>query len=1166
MRFTELHLLRFGHFEDLRLAFASAEPGFHLIFGANEAGKSTALRAITGLLYGIPDRSTDTHTHGPDLRLGATLVQGNAQAQFVRRKGRKNTLLDPAGQPLAEDQLQAFLHGIPESTFRSLYGLDHEGLRRGAEALLHDGGHVGESLFEAGVGSTGIAALLGGLRDDARAIFVARGHKRPLNEALERYRVAQRRLTEDAVRVDAYRAQEQGIEESRAEENRLRAQRRQLSEERARLQRAVAVLPLLARRNGLLSDLQALGDVPRLPEDAPLQREQGQLALARSEPELDQRREQQRRLQQALAGIRVSEQLLALDPQLIEALRDRLGTHRQSLKELPAGRARLRSLQAEAQNLLRRLRLPEKLSEAEALRLGSGERTHIRGLAQGQGSLLQAMERGDTQLDRQRQLLQGWEREAAELHEVTVDGGLQQLVTRARQVAERAEQQAQRQTELQLAQERLAAVAGTLVPHFVGGQIPAEPGKMPLPETGRYHQESLHHAEQAVAAADQTLHRLADNARQLAVELDALGRQGEVPTEAMLQEQRQRRDAHMATGLAVDQGERGSWLTTLRELVGHADRVADRLRRETERTTRLARLLAEQQDVALRKRDAEAAVSGCKQALVECQGAFVAFLAEHGLSDALRPDEALAVVERWGTQYEPCRLALREAEAWLDALAVESDAVCKSLCACLGVASGASGDLGSLLSEAEQRLARQVQAREERAVLLRQIRDGRAELVRLEAEHQGNCNALQKWQAQWKHAMTLLRMSENTSVDQAQGTLDDLTELFSKLDEVGRLREQLEQANQEQDAFKKDVFRLRDRYLFQLGAEASPDVEDVAEELIRAHEQARKDAAERARLQRELTAQAQAIEALELACTQARNVLAQLCSQARVATPEELQAAEQRATEAGRLARDIDGVTQDILGVAEGASLEAVSEEVAGVRVEVAKGRIADIDGSLDGLEQALSQVTRDVVAKEKGLEQMRANGGAADAALEMSAAGQACQAHARHHIRLRLAEVLLEREVRRYRERHQGPVLQRAGDLFARLTCGRFSGVSADFDVTDVPVLRCHRADGRAVGIEALSDGSRDPLFLALRLATLERYGTDRLPLCLDDLLIHLDDGRAAAALGVLHEFAAHTQVLFFTHHEHLRTLARQVLDQGLYEHVLPGPSAVTRGAEMTP
>jgi uncharacterized protein YhaN len=63
-------------------------------------------------------------------------------------------------------------------------------------------------------------------------------------------------------------------------------------------------------------------------------------------------------------------------------------------------------------------------------------------------------------------------------------------------------------------------------------------------------------------------------------------------------------------------------------------------------------------------------------------------------------------------------------------------------------------------------------------------------------------------------------------------------------------------------------------------------------------------------------------------------------------------------------------------------------------------------------------------------------------------------------------------------------------------------------------------------------------------------------MPLVLDDVLIHFDDDRARAALGVLGEIAQTTEVLFFTHHTRLVELAREALGaERLAVHTLPSP-----------
>jgi uncharacterized protein YhaN len=68
-----------------------------------------------------------------------------------------------------------------------------------------------------------------------------------------------------------------------------------------------------------------------------------------------------------------------------------------------------------------------------------------------------------------------------------------------------------------------------------------------------------------------------------------------------------------------------------------------------------------------------------------------------------------------------------------------------------------------------------------------------------------------------------------------------------------------------------------------------------------------------------------------------------------------------------------------------------------------------------------------------------------------------------------------------------------------------------------------------------------RDQLFLSFRIASIEQYcrAAEPLPFIADDLLVHFDDDRGVAALGLLAELGKTTQVLVFTHHRHVRDAA---------------------------
>jgi len=140
---------------------------------------------------------------------------------------------------------------------------------------------------------------------------------------------------------------------------------------------------------------------------------------------------------------------------------------------------------------------------------------------------------------------------------------------------------------------------------------------------------------------------------------------------------------------------------------------------------------------------------------------------------------------------------------------------------------------------------------------------------------------------------------------------------------------------------------------------------------------------------------------------------------------------------------------------------------------------------------------------------------------------------------------VLLQWAIDRYRREKQAPMLKRAGELFAILTCGSFQTLQLEFDDHDNAQLAGIRQDGRRVAVAGMSTGTADQLYLALRVAAVEDYldHAEPMPFMADDLFINFDDKRAAAGFRVLAELAKKTQVLFFTHHEHLLEVARKAL-----------------------
>jgi uncharacterized protein YhaN len=226
---------------------------------------------------------------------------------------------------------------------------------------------------------------------------------------------------------------------------------------------------------------------------------------------------------------------------------------------------------------------------------------------------------------------------------------------------------------------------------------------------------------------------------------------------------------------------------------------------------------------------------------------------------------------------------------------------------------------------------------------------------------------------------------------------------------------------------------------------------------------------------------------------------------------------------------------------------QAIPDDLAPIAADpsLLERTLEELDTQLGDLDAELSRLTQSIGGNEMGMQLMYKDSGAADAAASAQEALARVRAIVERYARAKVAATILAREIERYREQNQGPLLQTASKLFARLTIGAYAGVRAGFDDKDRPTLCCVRAGNVDVAIDGLSEGTRDQLYLSLRLASLLRHceTAEPMPIVLDDVLVQFDDDRSRAALGVIADVAEKVQVLFFTHHARHVELAREAI-----------------------
>lgn len=1157
MKLVNLNLLKYGKFENTLINLPVDK--LTIIYGPNETGKSTSLSAIADALYGFDHgKSYDFRFKASDLRVGGTVwSENNGTLKFVRKRGRSRTLLCGEGLNVLEDSaLAAFLGNTDKDFFCSTFGLSHEQLRAGGSDIVRAKGDAGEVFLQAGSGLNNIKSLREQLANKADEIFAGRSSQdRKLYQSIERFKNAQsayksRMLTKEAWERAVEAANETGekLEEIRKEYSELQSQRN-------RLTRLQTVLPILSELTRLREKARELGAPSALPDDADEQYAESSKSKYHMERLLQETEDNIRIKEEEIRNCVPDNNLLKFQNEIAE-LNKQIGEARSAGNNIIL-------LKSDIDTLERNIAL-----KAEEYNLSVENGTvniPNNPTLEAMQEIVDELAEIDREINRNRQNL---EKILTEIRKQKTDlekyGNLadpQETLNRLVKIQTAwatSSKDGRPEEEAENVEKNIKRQLGKLTwwTHDLNRLLESS---FPVEQTLEQYQEEMETAKKGVAKLEDKLKDRQEEAEEIREKLDNFKREKSFCAPDDVKAARKIRNKawdlvedvlkgkEFPSQSKIEKFERGDKLHDVyKTLSKEADDTADKCYDSVERTVEYESL---QEKLKQKNSQAEKIEKELQERKSDFSALDAAWKKEWERFEVLplSPGEMIRHLKI----VEEIRGLKNQLTAYQTQIKNFDNSLETTLTKVQNIAKDVGGEFdyeNDYIEDIIDELVRALDARRKEyqkyvntTTLLANNESTLGELKNLEQKHQ---TTFAEAEARRVGLCKELGVEANLSVGQFRGLIGGFLKLKTLVDEKSRVHGELEKSKLTLVTFINQVNKLSND--INSGEQEVKHLDDAVALLQRISEgcgAAQKAAAEHESLAKGLKEYKDALERHREEYNKAVASLQVLMEQAGVSEVSELSQAIQIMKDQRHLEKEIRGREKLLTETCPGESEESLRQQLANYDQDTLLSETTDLANRLEALRALQDDAVRADTEARNHVVGLEKAGSAQEHAQEMLSAVAAMQEESRDYLRLKLASAYLSKSMEVIREEYQNPMLVGAGKHFRSLTNGNFTGLGIDYEKQE-PVIVGIRDGGETVGVDGMSDGTLDQLYLSLRLAYLEKHcaGQEALPFIGDDLFVHFDNDRTAAGLRLLSELRG-VQVILFTHHRHMADLATDTL-----------------------
>lgn len=1142
MRFHRLDLIKYGKFSDRSVEFPAAKQDFHLIVGPNEAGKSTLRSAIVDLLFGIPPRSQLSFLHPlNELRLGTSISNTSGSLDFHRAKALKQTLRSPLDAVLSDTALTPFLGTADRSFFDQMFGLDHTRLVTGGNSILNAENDVGQILFQSAAGVASLGKIRDAMVAEADKLWAPRkANDRAYYIAADQFDKATAALKEATVRTKVWVEANSKVESLQEALNSERERHQQLQSQRSSLERIRRLAPFLIALRDNENKLAELGEVIELPIEAATTLATAERELAIAHQRLELRNGEVKKITEDLANIQVDEPVLgiAADISNLDNFRLQYSAYE---RDIANRKIEIATLWQDVCHACTQLGWTPDSETTIAQRLPTLLiRRELSRLIRDRGGIFQTLRAAEQAEKSKRSEIKALSTQLNDLQIGEVKPALRAALANAKSFGDTEATIQKLQATLIKAKSALEGSLRELgqwsmpLPELIALQPPSQE------KVNRLMQERQALSAERKAELQSLKTQTAEVARiELQISQFKDLHQPTTPEEVI--EARRERDASwqaIKTGEISLQQEGQKFEAS----IVVADKVADRRLDDVEEATELQSLnhLLERAKQSLTMIEGqcsqlegdlqlfddrwiqEAVSLGSVGMPLEDTGAWM-LKREKVLTAAAAYQDAQDDFDSFCRSIAESRLNLAMALQEAEILVVETDRL-SVLCV------QAEGYIQAIDSAKvrHETLSAQLLAAQSIESTLKQATE--------HAKAEESC-----WTKAWSTTLAKAGLSPDSDSGTVEGAIELIDQIAEKLEKMRQIQiERIDTMNADLKEFSVEANRLTQIIAPELKEQSA---EQIAQTLANRLAHARESFAESNRLKEALrVANSQVLEAKESSQT-ATASLKPLMERTGVDTTALLNEAIVRSDEQRRLNAEVVDAKAALLNGGDGLTRMQIEAEIDAANLILLAAELTHINDELSDTVQRQTTLAADNANALRALSEI----GGSDAATQAEAQRQEAIAQmsdvAERYVKVFTAGRLLRWSIDRYREEKQGPLLHRASTIFSTLTSGSFSKLIVDFE-REPMVLEGLRSDGKPVGISGMSDGTRDQLYLALRLAALEMHLEQAMPLpfIADDLFINYDDVRSKAGFEALKALSEQTQVIFLSHHDHLIPTVQEV------------------------